>query len=133
MSQLFFVAANGRLSFANPNYHLDPARLEEGLNSTSEEERRMYQEWFLKELEEACSLTNKSNSRKKTESRLSYASLDVNDMGVNLDAGPVINVDVNTNNRDKLEDTTKTRYMKCYLWKTWHTRVKLLFCEISIS
>ncbi|KAK7601089.1 hypothetical protein V9T40_008530 [Parthenolecanium corni] len=100
---------NGRLSFANPNYHLDPARLEEGLNSTSEEERRMYQEWFLKELEEACSLTNKSNSRKKTESRLSYASLDVHDMGVDLDAGPVINVDVNTNTRDNLEDTTKTR------------------------
>ncbi len=108
-SVFFFFSANGRLSFANPNYHLDPARLEEGLNSSSEEERRMYQEWFLKELEEACSLTNKSNSRKKPESRLSYASLDVNDMGVDLDVGPVINVDSNTNNCEKLKDTPKTR------------------------
>lgn len=101
------ITANGRLSFANPNYHLDPIRLEEGLNSTSEEERRMYQEWFLRELEEACSLTNKSNSRKKAESRLSYASLDVNDMGVDLESGPVINNDINTNNCNKLVDTER--------------------------
>lgn len=101
--------ANGRLSFANPNYHLDPARLEEGLNSSSEEERRMYQEWFLRELEEACSLTNKSNSRKKPESRLSYASLDIGDMGVDLNAGPVINVDVNTNNCNKFADIQNNR------------------------
>ncbi|XP_065207171.1 protein Fe65 homolog isoform X2 [Planococcus citri] len=100
---------NGRLSFANPNYHLDPARLEEGLNSSSEEERRMYQEWFLRELEEACSLTNKSNSRKKPESRLSYASLDISDMGVDLNAGPVINVDVNTNSCNKFADIQKNR------------------------
>lgn len=72
----------------------------------------MYQEWFLRELEEACSLTNKSNSRKKPESRLSYASLDVNDMGVDLDAGPVINVvDINTNNCNKLADTQKSRWV----------------------
>lgn len=73
----------------------------------------MYQEWFLKELEEACSLTNKSNSRKKSESRLSYASLDVHDMGVNLDAGPVITVDADVDaddTRDQLlEEATKTR------------------------
>lgn len=92
------------MSFANPNYHLDPARLEQGLNSSLEEERRMYQEWFLKELEEACSLTNKSNSRKKPESRLSYALLDIYDMGVDLNGGPIISFDLK---KDKIETAAK--------------------------
>lgn len=100
-----FVAANGRLSFANPNYHLDPARLEQGLNSNSEEERRIYKEWFLKELEEACSLTNKSNSKKKTENRQNLFPFDVKDMGGDVDNNFHASSCDTVNNTDELTTT----------------------------
>lgn len=81
----FFVTENGLLSYENPNYHLDPARLDDALNSNTEEDP-LYQEL----LEAVCHLGTNTG---QTPGRRTYANLDIGSMGVDVTTGPVTNLD----------------------------------------
>ncbi|GJQ83101.1 hypothetical protein Trydic_g20112 [Trypoxylus dichotomus] len=84
------VAANknGLLSYENPNYHLDPARLDDALNSNTDE---IYEELY-QELDDICNLGVKGQISSGT-GRKAYASLDIGTMGVDINTGPVTHID----------------------------------------
>lgn len=112
-----FLSENGHLSFENPNYQLepigriDPLMMEDHINSNIEPSVPMsvYQELY-QELEGHRGLSNSSNSVRSTGSRKTYANMDINSMGVDLDKGPLTNLDNDllTDMRDnQLSDTNK--------------------------
>lgn len=74
---------NGLLSYENPNYHLP--RLDDALNSNTE--LSSYRELLYSELETMCRPTVTTNGRK------AYAALDIGSMGVDLNTGPITNLD----------------------------------------
>uniref|UniRef100_A0A1B6MC25 PID domain-containing protein n=2 Tax=Graphocephala atropunctata TaxID=36148 RepID=A0A1B6MC25_9HEMI len=82
---------NGLLSYENPNYHLDPSRLDDALNSNTEEDP-LYSELLLRELGSVVGLREHSHT-----GRRQYASLDIGSMGVDVTTGPVTALD--TDNR----------------------------------
>jgi len=108
-----FLSENGHLSFENPNYQLepigriDPARMEDHINSNIEPSVPMsvYQELY-QELEGQRSLSNSSGSVRSGGSRRTYANMDINSMGVDLDKGPLTNLDNKLADND-LPDTNK--------------------------
>ncbi|XP_017884316.1 protein Fe65 homolog isoform X3 [Ceratina calcarata] len=83
---------NGLLSFENPNYHLDPARLDDALNS-NENGSSLYDELY-QEL-----VGNGGRSGEVTggggggvtrvQARRTYATLDLGSMGVDVTQGPL--------------------------------------------
>ncbi|KAK9693438.1 Phosphotyrosine interaction domain (PTB/PID) [Popillia japonica] len=79
---------NGLLSYENPNYHLDPARLDDALNSNTDE---IYEELY-QELDDICNLGVKGQISSGT-GRKAYASLDIGTMGVDINTGPVTHID----------------------------------------
>ncbi|EEB11505.1 predicted protein [Pediculus humanus corporis] len=98
--------------YENPNYHLDPARLDDALNSNlvPNVEDDLYEE-IINELDAVCNLPNRGRPGSGCEGRKSYASLDVTSMGVDVNTGPVTNLDSNKiecNNRsfDSVKDTS---------------------------
>lgn len=100
-----FLSENGHLSFENPNYQLepigrlDPALMEDHINSNIEPSvpLSVYQE--LLELEGRRSNSNSASSIRSSGSRKQYASLDINSMGVDIDRGPITELD-NKKGRD---------------------------------
>lgn len=93
---LFFFSENGLLSYENPNYHLDPARLDDALNSNliSSVEDDLYEE-IISELDTVCNLSGRGRPGSGSEGRKSYAALDITSMGVDVNTGPVTNLDSN--------------------------------------
>ncbi|XP_069695921.1 protein Fe65 homolog isoform X1 [Periplaneta americana] len=99
---------NGLLSYENPNYHLDPARLDDALNSNTEQ---LYDDLYH-ELDAVCNLaatraTSKQAAEQQgsagsgTPGRRGYAALDIGSMGVDVTTGPVTNLDTtNTDNHN---------------------------------
>lgn len=83
---------NGLLSYENPNYHLDPSRLDDALNSNTEEDP-LYQELLYRELESVCNLTGGTSGTTGQAGRRGYAALDIGSMGVDVTTGPVTNLD----------------------------------------
>lgn len=88
------VSENGLLSYENPNYHLDPARLDDALNSNTAAD--LYEELY-QELDAVCNLSSAQSGGGKQQApapgRRSYASLDIGSMGVDITTGPVTNLD----------------------------------------
>lgn len=80
---------NGLLSYENPNYHLDPARLDDALNSNTDE---IYEDLY-QELDDICNLSVKGGPISSGTGRKAYAALDVGTMGVDINAGPITNID----------------------------------------
>lgn len=92
---LCYVAENGLLSYENPNYHLDPSRLDDALNSNTEEDP-LYSELFR----ELGVVGVRGGDTGGTAGRRQYASLDIGGMGVDVTAGPVTALSLSTvNNR----------------------------------
>ncbi|XP_018326384.1 protein Fe65 homolog [Agrilus planipennis] len=83
---------NGLLSYENPNYHLDPARLDDALNSNTES---LYEE-LCQELDGLC---RQSSNIRVTPNRKTYAALDVGSMGVDVGSGPLSHSTDYTDNR----------------------------------
>ena len=103
-----FVLENGLLSFENPNYHLDPSRLDDARNSNED-----VSSWFEKLCQEhfvvdeindwdgdvvkksvgvvlGSSENNLGNSGStKVQARRTYAALDIGKMGVDVTQGPL--------------------------------------------
>ena len=71
------------MSYENPNYHLP--RLDDAINSNTE--LSSYRDLLYSELEAICRPPVTSNSRK------AYAALDIGSMGVDLNTGPITNLD----------------------------------------
>lgn len=85
-----FVSENGLLSYENPNYHLDPTRLDDALNSNTDE---LYEELY-QELDDICNLgTGVKAPLSGGPGRKGYATLDIGSMGVDINTGPVTNID----------------------------------------
>lgn len=84
----FPFTENGLLSYENPNYHLDPARLDDALNSNTDE---IYEELY-QELDDICNLGVKGQLS-SSAGRKTYASLDIGTMGVDINTGPVTHID----------------------------------------
>ncbi|XP_031339518.1 uncharacterized protein LOC116168016 [Photinus pyralis] len=83
-------AKNGLLSYENPNYHLDPSRLDDALNSNTDE---LYEELY-QELDDICNMgTGMKAPLSSGPGRKGYASLDIGSMGVDITTGPVTNID----------------------------------------
>lgn len=93
---MLIVIENGLLSYENPNYHLDPARLDDALNSNTAAD--LYEELY-QELDAVCNISSGGRSAPGGKSqgpppgRRSYASLDIGSMGVDITSGPVTNLD----------------------------------------
>lgn len=99
---------NGLLSYENPNYHLDPARLDDALNSNliSSVEDDLYEE-IISELDTVCNLSGRGRPGSGSEGRKSYAALNITSMGVDVNTGPVTNLDSNKTECDNRSiDTT---------------------------
>lgn len=95
ISDCAVCAENGLLSYENPNYHLDPARLDDALNSNTEEDP-LYSELLLREL---------------SLGRRQYASLDIGSMGVDVTAGPVTTLDTDNRHHRSVTTTRHTTYL----------------------
>lgn len=88
---LFFASENGLLSYENPNYHLDPARLDDALNSNTADD--LYEELY-QELDDICNMgTGIKGPLSTGPGRKAYAALDIGSMGVDINTGPVTNID----------------------------------------
>ncbi|XP_046748709.1 protein Fe65 homolog isoform X4 [Diprion similis] len=80
---------NGLLSFENPNYHLDPARLDDALNSNSGSS--LYDELY-QELVGGGEVTGGGGvdgGVTRVQARRTYAALDLGSMGVDVTQGPL--------------------------------------------
>lgn len=85
---LSFYLENGLLSYENPNYHLDPARLDDALNSNDPEAAAALYKELYHELDAVCNLQSRGGSG---GARRHYAALDLGAMGVDVSAGPTLN------------------------------------------
>lgn len=86
MNLRLFVAENGLLSFENPNYHLDPARLDDALNS-NENGSSLYEELYQELVNGVRG--NSGNEMTRVQGRRTYANLDIGSMGVDVTQGPL--------------------------------------------
>ncbi|XP_058796872.1 protein Fe65 homolog [Phymastichus coffea] len=77
---------NGLLSFENPNYHLDPARLDDALNS-NENGSSLYEELYQELVSGVRG--NAANEMTRVQGRRTYANLDIGSMGVDVTQGPL--------------------------------------------
>lgn len=90
-SRLF--AENGLLSFENPNYHLDPARLDDALNS-NENEGSLYDELYQQLVGSGgrggeVTGGGGGDGGTRVQARRTYATLDPGSMGVDVTQGPL--------------------------------------------
>lgn len=74
------------MSYENPNYHLDPARIDDALNSNTD---KLYEELY-QELDEICNMgSSEKESLLNCPLRKGYAALDISSMGVDITTGPM--------------------------------------------
>ncbi|XP_048512008.1 protein Fe65 homolog isoform X4 [Athalia rosae] len=81
---------NGLLSFENPNYHLDPARLDDALNSNSGSS--LYDELYQELVGGGGGggdVTGGVGGVARVQARRTYAALDLGSMGVDVTQGPL--------------------------------------------
>lgn len=81
-----FFSENGLLSFENPNYHLDAARLDDALNS-NESGSSLYDELYQELV--AGRVNNEMTGGTRVQGRRTYATLDIGSMGVDVTQGPL--------------------------------------------
>lgn len=75
------------MSYENPNYHLDPARLDDALNSNTDD---LYEELY-QELDDICNMGHGVKAPLSGgPGRKAYAALDIGSMGVDVTTGPVV-------------------------------------------
>lgn len=96
---------NGLLSYENPNYHLGPSsnhhRLDDALNSNTD---NIYEDIY-QELDDICNIghggngggggvtkTPLSSNTTLTSGRKTYATLDIGSMGVDINTGPLTQI-----------------------------------------
>jgi amyloid beta (A4) precursor protein-binding family B protein 2 (Fe65-like) len=88
---------NGLLSYENPNYHLDPTRIDDALNSNTNIYEDIYQE-----LDDICNI---GHSIKEPllggPGRKAYAALDIGTMGVDITSGPLTHISSSNINDNK--------------------------------
>lgn len=86
-----FVSENGLMSYENPNYHLDSAKLDDALNSNTTDDiiyKDIYQNIDICNMVHGIKSSLSNNSARKT-----YASLGIDSMGVDITTGPITNRD----------------------------------------
>ncbi|XP_011500533.1 PREDICTED: amyloid beta A4 precursor protein-binding family B member 1-like [Ceratosolen solmsi marchali] len=95
---------NGLLSFENPNYHLDPARLDDALNS-NENGSSLYDELY-QELVGSGGRGGGSEltSNTRVQGRHTYPALDIGSMGVDVSQGPLIHDPMSLDASDNSEN-----------------------------
>nr|XP_012138277.1 PREDICTED: amyloid beta A4 precursor protein-binding family B member 2-like isoform X5 [Megachile rotundata] len=84
---------NGLLSFENPNYHLDPARLDDALNS-NENGSSLYDELYQELVGNGgrggeVTGGDSGGGGTRVQARRTYATLDLGSMGVDVTQGPL--------------------------------------------
>ncbi|XP_078047710.1 amyloid beta precursor protein binding family B member 1 isoform X3 [Augochlora pura] len=91
---------NGLLSFENPNYHLDPARLDDALNSNGNGSS-LYDELYQELVsnggrsgevtggDRGGEVTGGGGGGTRVQARRTYATLDLGSMGVDVTQGPL--------------------------------------------
>lgn len=85
---------NGLLSFENPNYHLDPARLDDALNSNGNSSS-LYDELYQELVGsggrggEVTGGGGGGGGGTRVQARRTYATLDLGSMGVDVTQGPL--------------------------------------------
>lgn len=84
---VYSFVENGLLSYENPNYHLDPARLDDALNSNNTADE-IYEDLY-QELDDICNMGHKSAAL-VAPNRKTYAALDIGSMGVDINTGPQV-------------------------------------------
>ncbi|KAG6803301.1 protein Fe65 isoform X5 [Apis mellifera caucasica] len=103
-----FVTENGLLSFENPNYHLDPARLDDALNS-NENGSSLYDELY----QELVGNGGRSGEvtgggggggGTRVQARRTYATLDLGSMGVDVTQGPLTQDSVTEDAQDNTDN-----------------------------
>ncbi|XP_044747644.1 protein Fe65 homolog isoform X2 [Coccinella septempunctata] len=95
---------NGLMSYENPNYHLDSAKLDDALNSNTTDDnlyKDIYQNIDICNMVHGIKSSLSNNSARKT-----YASLGIDSMGVDITTGPITNRDCY--NEDYRTPTTET-------------------------
>ncbi|XP_015593076.1 amyloid-beta A4 precursor protein-binding family B member 2 isoform X2 [Cephus cinctus] len=100
---------NGLLSFENPNYHLDPARLDDALNSNGRRRSlfdELYEE-FLGGGGRGGEVTGGGGGGTRVQARRTYAALDLGSMGVDVNQGPLTQ-DSNEDASDNADNTDNT-------------------------
>ncbi|XP_031774506.1 amyloid-beta A4 precursor protein-binding family B member 2 isoform X2 [Apis florea] len=99
---------NGLLSFENPNYHLDPARLDDALNS-NENGSSLYDELY----QELVGNGGRSGEvtgggggggGTRVQARRTYATLDLGSMGVDVTQGPLTQDSVTEDAQDNTDN-----------------------------
>lgn len=101
-----FVTENGLLSFENPNYHLDPARLDDALNS-NDNGSSLYEELYqglVTSGGRVGEVTGGGGGITRVQARRTYAALDLGSMGVDVSQGPLTKDSVNGDAPDKTDN-----------------------------
>ncbi|XP_033224042.1 protein Fe65 homolog isoform X2 [Belonocnema kinseyi] len=94
---LHTVNQNGLLSFENPNYHLDPARLDDALNS-NDNGSTLYEELYqglVTSGGRGGEVMGGGGGITRAQARRTYAALDLGSMGVDVTQGPLTKNSVN--------------------------------------
>jgi hypothetical protein len=99
---------NGLLSYENPNYHLDPTRIDDALNSNTNIYEDIYQE-----LDDICNI---GHSIKEPllggPGRKAYAALDIGTMGVDITSGPLTHISSSNINDNKRYDDLQRNVLR---------------------
>ncbi|XP_006622419.1 protein Fe65 homolog isoform X4 [Apis dorsata] len=100
---------NGLLSFENPNYHLDPARLDDALNS-NENGSSLYDELYQELVGnggrsgEVTGGGGGGGGGTRVQARRTYATLDLGSMGVDVTQGPLTQDSVTEDAQDNTDN-----------------------------
>ncbi|XP_043801754.1 protein Fe65 homolog isoform X2 [Apis laboriosa] len=101
---------NGLLSFENPNYHLDPARLDDALNS-NENGSSLYDELYQELVgnggrsgEVTGGGGGGGGGGTRVQARRTYATLDLGSMGVDVTQGPLTQDSVTEDAQDNTDN-----------------------------
>mgnify|MGYP005983946613 CR=1 FL=1 len=99
-SPTFCFPENGLLSYENPNYHLDPTRIDDAINSNTNIYEDIYQE-----LDDICNIGRSiKDPLLGSSGRKAYASLDIGTMGVDITSGPLTHISSSNINDNKRYD-----------------------------
>ncbi|KAL3266605.1 hypothetical protein HHI36_010769 [Cryptolaemus montrouzieri] len=98
---------NGLMSYENPNYHLDSAKLDDALNSNTTDDN-IYEDIY-QNIDDICNMVHGiKSSLSNGSARKTYASLGIDSMGVDITTGPITNRDCyNEDNRTSSKNNTK--------------------------
>lgn len=109
------IPENGLLSFENPNYHLDPARLDDALNSNGNGSSifdELYQELVAGSGRGGevtgngggGGVVGSGGGSTRVQARRTYAALDLGSMGVDVTQGPLTEDSTNEEPSDNTDN-----------------------------